>query len=128
MQERARASPSTSRLKGFSYYEERKREGSEPARQVEQGIATYLDSGRFQVAYPDAYARWREAADLLWGADSERELSTIGHKCREAIQEFVTALVGRAPGRLGALTGCGAHCLHAWDIGTASAIKGAGGC
>lgn len=80
---------------GFSYYEERKREGSEPAQQVEQGIATYLDSGRFQVAYPDAYARWREAADLLWGADSERELSTIGHKCREAIQEFATALVER---------------------------------
>ncbi len=80
---------------GFSHYEERKREGGEPAQQVEQEIATYLDSDRFQGAYPGAYARWREAADLLWGAESQRELSTIGHKCREAIQEFVTALVER---------------------------------
>ncbi len=80
---------------GFSHYEERKREGSAPAQQVEQTIVTYLESGPFQRAYPDAYARWRGAADLLWRADSESELSTIGHKCREAIQEFATALVER---------------------------------
>ena len=30
---------------------------------------------------------------LLWGEDSESELSTIGHKCREAMQEFATALL-----------------------------------
>jgi len=30
---------------------------------------------------------------LLWGEDSEQELSTIGHKCREATQEFATALL-----------------------------------
>ena len=80
---------------GFSHYGERKRQSREPAQQVEHEIVTYLDSDRFQSAYPGAYARWREAADLLWGADSGRELSTIGHKCREAIQEFATALVER---------------------------------
>ena len=80
---------------GFSHYGERKRQSREPAQQVEHEIVTYLDSARFQNAYPGAYARWREAADLLWGAESGRELSTIGHKCREAIQEFATALVER---------------------------------
>jgi hypothetical protein len=79
----------------LAYYEDLKRRSGEPVEQVEREVRVYLDSQRFRSAYPEAYARWREAADLLWGADSDRELSTIGHKCREAIQEFVTALIDR---------------------------------
>jgi hypothetical protein len=78
---------------GYAYYEHLKRRSGEATRQVEQDIQHYLDAESFRAAYPDAYARWKEAADHLWSADSERELSTIGHKCREAIQEFATALV-----------------------------------
>ena len=77
----------------FDYYDEMKREAGEPTAQVETEVQRYLDAKAFQDAYPVAYARWREAAELLWHADSAQELSTIGHKCREAIQEFVSALI-----------------------------------
>jgi hypothetical protein len=78
---------------GLQYYEDLKRRSGEPASQIEDEVHKYLDAERFRSAYPVAYSRWKAAADLLWAADSERELSTIGHKCREAIQEFATALV-----------------------------------
>ena len=77
------------------YYEYLRRQAGSAVEQVEAVMREYLDSDRFRSGYPAAYARWREAVELLWGADSERELSTIGHKCREAIQEFATALVDR---------------------------------
>lgn len=80
---------------GFAHYGESKRQAGEPAKQVQQDVGTYLAADRFRGAYPEAYARWQEAAELLWGEVSERELSTIGHKCREAVQEFATALVER---------------------------------
>lgn len=79
----------------LEYYEWMKREAGEPVQQVETLIREYLDSDRFTDAFPEAYERWRDAVELLWGADSDRELSTIGHKCREAIQQFATALVDR---------------------------------
>jgi hypothetical protein len=79
----------------LEYYAEMKREVEEPMQQVEANLHQHLDAAEFRARYPDAYARWRKAADLLWGADSERELSTIGHKCREAVQEFATILVER---------------------------------
>lgn len=76
-----------------AYYEELKARRGAPTQQIEQEILTYLDASSFQANYPQAYARWSEAASLLWHADSSSELSTIGHKCREAMQEFVTALI-----------------------------------
>jgi hypothetical protein len=79
----------------LEFYEELKRRAGEAVEQVEAEMRESLDSERFRAAYPEAYARWREAVDLLWGADSDRELSTIGHKCREAVQEFASALVER---------------------------------
>jgi hypothetical protein len=78
---------------GFAYYEDLKRESGEPAIQIETEVTHYLDAEAFQAAYPDAYARWREAADLLWQTDSEQQLSTIGLKCRESVQAFATALI-----------------------------------
>jgi len=80
---------------GFQSYEERKRLAGGPAEQVEQEIGRYLDAGPFRVAYPGAYAKWAEAAELLWSSDSQRQLTTIGHLTREAVQEFATVLVER---------------------------------
>jgi hypothetical protein len=79
--------------RAVALYQEWKATQVEPAADVEDQINRYLDSERFRGRYPEAYARWEEAAILLWGEDSDQELSTIGHKCREAIQEFASALL-----------------------------------
>src|SRR5262249_39946694 len=42
-----------------------------------------------------AYKKWLEAERLLWASDAQPQLTTIGHLCREAMQEFATALVER---------------------------------
>jgi hypothetical protein len=78
---------------GFEFYEELKKQTAEPVEQVEETTLRYLDSGEFQNRHPQSFSQWKEAADLLWGADSETALSTIGHKCREAVQSFVTELL-----------------------------------
>jgi len=80
---------------GLAVYEELKRRAGTPAQQVEEAVVRYLDSSAFQARYPQAHRRWSEAAELLWASDSERQLTTIGHRCREAMQEFATALVER---------------------------------
>src|SRR4051794_20806566 len=80
---------------GYRYDQELKRAAGEPVAVVEQEIRRYLDADTFRSRYPEAYARWSEATDLLWGADSERELTTIGHKTREAVQTFATTLLER---------------------------------
>jgi hypothetical protein len=75
----------------LQYYQEIK--SGEAAHQIEQDVMRYLDAPAFQQQYPAAWDRWTGAAELLWRSDSPAELSTIGHKCREAVQEFVTALI-----------------------------------
>lgn len=69
------------------------RASRQPADEVERDILHHLDEPEFKRHFPEAHARWSEAATLLWQSDSDRELSTIGHKCREAIQEFATQLI-----------------------------------
>lgn len=106
---------------GFRYYEWMKQRAGEPVRQVEQEIIGYLDSESFRKRYPDAWAKWHAAASLLWEADTEQQLTLIGHLCREALQEFTTHLVKefQPPGvdgekshtkaRLKAVLGCLPH-------------------
>jgi hypothetical protein len=79
----------------LQYYEELKASLGEPMEQVEDEVLRYLDGASFQQKYPVAFALWKDATALLWHADSARELSTIGHKCRETVQEFLTALIDR---------------------------------
>ena len=79
--------------RSVAMYQEWKGSHVEPAADVEDAVQRYLDSDRFRARYPDAYTRWKDAAVLLWGEDSAQELSTIGHKCREAMQEFATVLL-----------------------------------
>ena len=68
---------------------------SEPVARQESELRRFLDSGVFKAAYPSAYAKWSEADALLWRADSEREFTTIGHKGREALQEFASEVMAR---------------------------------
>ena len=62
---------------------------------MENDIRHYLDSAAFKNHYPSAWERWSHAEELLWSADSERQLTNIGHFCREAAQEFADALAKR---------------------------------
>ncbi len=80
---------------GFDFYAEIKDQESEPLRTVELTYIAYLESSHFRATYGKAYQKWRDAESLLWRSDSENQLTTIGHLCREAIQEFADSLVTR---------------------------------
>lgn len=68
--------------------------GHEPMVKVETDITVrFIEGEAFRTSYPAAYKRWREAAFLLWSSDADAELTTIGHKAREAVQEFATTVV-----------------------------------
>jgi hypothetical protein len=79
--------------RGFQYYEHLKRQTAAPIRRVETEVAGYLATERFQKAYPEAYQKWSEAEGMLWKSDSEPQFTTIGHLCREALQEFTDTLI-----------------------------------
>jgi hypothetical protein len=79
--------------RGYAYYEYMKQQAGQPLENVENSVRTYLTSESFSQKYPNAYQKWVEAEDMLWGSDSENQLTTIGHLCREAVQEFASHLV-----------------------------------
>jgi hypothetical protein len=62
---------------------------------MESTVTGYLDSQQFASAYPLALQRWKEAAALLSSPTAPLELTTIGHKLRESVQEFASALIER---------------------------------
>jgi hypothetical protein len=70
-----------------------KQRAGQPIQNIETTIRNYLDADHFLQKYPKAYQKWAEAESMLWAGDSEHQLTTIGHLCREATQEFATALV-----------------------------------
>lgn len=78
---------------GYAYYEHMKRETGQPLENIESSVRNYLFAENFRQKYPASYQKWIEAEDMLWGSDSERQLTMIGHLCREAVQEFATHLV-----------------------------------
>jgi hypothetical protein len=83
------------RAEALRYFEEMKEEMGQPVEQITGTIRAYLDTAEFQRRHPRAYEKWAEAESLLWSADSDRQFTTIGHLCREAIQEFASELVDR---------------------------------
>ena len=78
---------------GFRYYEDLKRRQGRPLERVQSTLREYITTGNFAADHPSAYQKWSEAEELLWSTDSERQTSTVGHLCREAVQEFATSLV-----------------------------------
>jgi hypothetical protein len=78
---------------GVGFYEEMQRRSAAPVQQVEEELMRYLDSDTFQRVHPAAHRKWSEAAERLWASDSQQQLTTIGHLCREAMQAFATGLV-----------------------------------
>ncbi len=78
---------------GFRYYENLKRKLGEPVERVERTIRNYLNAHDFQKKYPKAFKKWSAAENLLWETDSQQQLTTIGHLCRESVQEFTDTLI-----------------------------------
>lgn len=76
-----------------SHYASVKRRTGEPAARQEEHLRSLIESDELRATAPVAYEKWIEAERLLWSANSENELSTIGHKLREALQDFASALV-----------------------------------
>jgi len=78
---------------GFRYYEHLMKSRGEATERVEENIFRYLDTSGFEKRHPEAFAKWRQAEQLLWSSESESQHTTIGHLCREAMQLFVANLV-----------------------------------
>jgi hypothetical protein len=81
--------------RGFAYYEYLKEQSGKPIDKIEGSVHNYLSSDRFLQNYPEAYKKWVDAENMLWKSESEKQLTTIGHLCREAIQEFANILIGQ---------------------------------
>lgn len=81
--------------KGYSAYETLLKRASDAAAAIEEEQHRYLDGEGFRARFPAAYERLVAAEHLLWQANPESDLTTVGHKLREAIQQFATALVER---------------------------------
>ncbi len=79
--------------RGFKYYEVQQTQITVPIERVDKSIRGLIEGQRFQSAYPTAFDKWAKAEAYLWASDTNSELSTIGHLCREAMQEFATVLV-----------------------------------
>jgi hypothetical protein len=78
---------------GFKYYELLKQKGMQPTENIENYIKNYLESNLFSDRFPNAYQKWIDAEKLLWNSDSSTQFTTIGHLCRESVQEFTSRIV-----------------------------------
>lgn len=81
--------------RGFAYYEYLNEQSGQPIYRIEGSVNNYLNTDRFLQKYSEAYKKWVDAENLLWKSESEQQLTTIGHLCREAIQEFANTLIGQ---------------------------------
>lgn len=78
---------------GFKYYEFIMERQGESINKVEDTITSYLHSQYFQSKYHDAFEKWTEAEKKLWKSETNKQLTVIGHLCREAVQLYVSELL-----------------------------------
>ncbi len=78
---------------GFKYYRYLKESIGEPIEKVENTVMSYLQSEHFISKYKIVFEKWSMAQDRLWSADNQTQLTTIGHLCRESMQEFTEVLI-----------------------------------
>ena len=76
---------------GIAEYE-RMKTLSHPLDVVSAEPQKFISDPQFKTAHGSAFAKWHQAAELLWSADSTVHLTTIGHLCREALQEFAASM------------------------------------
>lgn len=80
---------------GYKFYKKSKINSGEPINRIEKEIRNYLNAYDFQKEYSKAYEKWSEADNLLRESDTTKQLTKIGHSCREAIIEYIDNLVDR---------------------------------
>lgn len=73
--------------KGVEYARTLRVRTQDPVAHVEQSIMSLLEPG-LSARYPIAARKWEEARQLLSLQNATDHLSTIGHLCRESLQEF----------------------------------------
>lgn len=78
---------------GLEYYYSLKSEISETTQRVQESLDNYLNAESFQRKYPLSFAKWAHAEELLRDTDSHKQVSLIGHACRESVQEFAEDLI-----------------------------------
>jgi len=78
--------------KGIEYASLLRQRTVDPITHVEESIMTLLSPGILNTRYPAATQKWEEARQVLWSKNAMDHLSTIGHLCRECLQEFAFAL------------------------------------
>lgn len=78
---------------GLQYTNQLARGAGQPIERTEAIPRRYIDNDTFKNAHPEAYTKWAQAEDELWGEDRETRLTSVGHLCREAMQAFATSLV-----------------------------------
>jgi hypothetical protein len=57
-------------------------------------VREYVDTTAI-AAYPEAAQRLQEAAEALWSARHDTDVTEVGFKCREALQSFAVAYYAR---------------------------------
>ncbi len=77
---------------GFKYYEWLMIRQGKPIERIEESTFKYFELGNFRKKYTEAYNKLRKAEEKLWASDTEESFTTIGHLCREAMQEFADQL------------------------------------
>lgn len=77
---------------GFLFYEHIKLQGPR-AERVEEEMRAHLSSDDFKRVFPLAFEKWIQADSQLWSSDSREQLTTVGHLCREAMQDFADELM-----------------------------------
>lgn len=80
---------------GFQYYEFIKDKSINPIERIQKEILSFINIPSFEQRYQKAFLKWKESEKLLWSTNTEINLSTVGHLCREALQEFLEILIIR---------------------------------
>jgi hypothetical protein len=78
---------------GFAYYDALMRGTKGPIEAVEANFVNYLGTEDFARRHRESFGKWKEAADELWGEDTERRMTSIGHHVREAMILFAAELI-----------------------------------
>jgi hypothetical protein len=69
------------------------RANTEPFAHIMAENRRLIASNKFAEAFPKVFEPWADAEKLLFAEDTEVQLTTVGHKIREAAQAFATAMI-----------------------------------